>query len=323
MRKSGNDPVRLGIIGTGRIANRFMSEARCDSGVVATSVYHPHIGRAELFADKHQLQYAASSMEDLLANVDAVYIASPHATHYAYIHHALINGKHVLCEKPMVLEKKQAVELYALANDKNCVLMEGIKTAYCPGFVQLLDIARSGRIGAIRDVEASFTKLTDPALRELTDVATGGSFLELASYTLLAAVKLLGSDYQELRFDSFYADNGVDLYTKAYLKYQDSWATSKTGLGVKSEGQLLISGTQGYIRVDAPWWKTQSFEVCYEDVTSNEQYRAEFTGDGLRYEIREFVSAIYDVGQIERHLSAEESIALAGMMEMFLLEKLS
>ena len=136
---------------------------------------------ARKFAETNELKFYTANLDDFFNQIDAVYIASPHGTHYGYVKQSLLAGKHVLCEKPMTLNRKEAEELFSLAKEKNCILMEGIKTAYCPGFVQMLSIARSGVIGTIRDVEACFTKLTSPILRELTDTQTGGSFTELAS----------------------------------------------------------------------------------------------------------------------------------------------
>lgn len=319
MLRARNFPIiRLGIIGTGRIAARMVPEVKYVSGIYVEGVYNPHWESAKAFAERFELNFFSDDMEEFLKNVDAVYIASPHGTHFDYAKRALLKGKHVLCEKPAVLRRTQAEELFTLARESKCVLMEGIKTAYCPGFIQMLGIARSGAIGTIKDVEACFTKLTSSIMRELTDVETGGSFTELASYTLFAIIKLLGVNYSGLHFQGFQAENGVDIYTKAYLKYPYSMATSKTGLGVKSEGQLLISGTRGYIRVSAPWWKTQEFEVCYEDVRQNERYFVKFLGEGLRYEISDFVSALNGFEKSEYKLTPEESIAIAGIMEQFL-----
>ena len=106
------------------------------------------------------------------------------------------------------------------------------------------------------------------------------------------------------------------LYTS--FSYPYSFATSKTGLGVKSEGQLIISGTRGYIKVSAPWWKTQEFEVCYEDTSQNERYFVKYLGEGLRYELSDFVSALNGYEKSEYKLTDEESIAIAGIMEKFL-----
>lgn len=310
--------IRLGMIGTGRIASRFVPEAKYVSGINTESVFNPHIESAKRFAEQFELNYYTDDLDKLLDNSDAVYIASPHETHYEYIKKALEKGKHVLCEKPMVLKEGQAQELFALAKEKKCILMEAIKTAYCPGFAQLLSIARSGIIGNIRDVEACFTKLEALHTREMTDDRYGGSFTELASYTLLPIVKIMGTNYKDVQFRSIIGENGIDLYTKAYFDYAEGMASSKTGLGVKSEGQLVISGTKGYIIVDAPWWKTKSFEVRFEDSSLNEKYFTKFLGEGLRYEISDFVSSINGYEQKRMKLSRAESIFMAKLMEQFL-----
>lgn len=313
--------LKIGIIGTGRIASRFVPEAKYVSGVNAESVYNPNIESAKKFAKKFQLKTYTDDLEKFFETIDAVYIASPHGTHYEYIKSALEHKKHVICEKPMVLKKMQAEELFALAKENGCILMEALKTAFCPGFSQVLNIARSGTIGAIRDVEACFTKLVSADTRELSDTEIGGSFTELASYTLLPMIKLLGTHYEDVRFDSFTDENGVDLYTKAYVRYKNAMATSKTGLGVKSEGQLVISGTRGYIIVEAPWWKTTSFEVRYENTSHNEKYFSKFLGDGLRYELSNFVSAVNGNKQKLEKLTREDSIVLAELMERFLAKR--
>ena len=157
--------------------------------------------------------------------VDAVYIASPHKTHYSYIMEALEHGKHVLCEKPMVLQKQQAVDVYACAKEHEKVLFEGIKTAYCPGFQKLLGIACSGVIGSVRNIEACFTKLERKDSRELTDRAYGGSFIELGSYVMLPILKMMGVEYERLVFDSIKDENGLDLFTKVTLRYRTGLAT--------------------------------------------------------------------------------------------------
>lgn len=310
--------IRLGIIGSGRIASRMVPEVKYVSGINVDAVYNPHINSAKMFAEHFEMNKYMDNIEQFLEEVDAVYIASPHETHYGYIKNAISHKKHVLCEKPMVLKKEQAEELFQMAEEHKVVLMEAIKTAYCPGFNQLLSIVRSGAIGNVRDVEACFTKLENPLNRELTDTVYGGSFTELGSYTVLPILKILGKDYRELEFKMQKASNGLDVYTKAYFTYEKALATSKNGLGVKSEGQLIISGTRGYIIVDAPWWKTTSFEIRYEDSSQNEKYFSKFLSDGLRYEIGDFVSGINGFVEKNFKLTKEESITLAGIMEAFM-----
>ncbi|MBR3622678.1 MAG: Gfo/Idh/MocA family oxidoreductase [Selenomonadaceae bacterium] len=200
LRMKNYELIRLGIMGSGRIANRFVGEARYVSGIHVEGVYNPHLKSATAFAEKHELDFAEDDIDEFFSRINAVYIASPHATHGDYAKKALEAGKHVLCEKPFVLTKKEAEELYGIAKKSGLVLMEAIKTAYAPGFVRLMGVAKSGLIGQIKDVESCFTRLTESGLRELTDEKFGGSFTEFGSYVLLPIIKLFGTDPNENRF---------------------------------------------------------------------------------------------------------------------------
>lgn len=317
LREQNSHIQRIGIIGTGRIAERFVPEAKLVSGVSTQGVYNPHGERAKQFADKWEIN-AYTDLKEFYHAVDVVYIASPHETHYEYIRSALNHDKHVLCEKPMVLKKAQAEELFELAKEKNKVLFEGIKTAYCPGFHKLLGVAGSGIVGSVRNIEACFTKLEREDRRELSDPVYGGSFLELGSYVMLPILKLFGRDFEDIRFDAIRGENGLDLFTKASLRYPAGIATATCGLGVKSEGRLLIAGDKGYIVAEAPWWKTSYFEVHYENPGEIDKYSERFLGDGLRYEISDFLSMINGNSSSEFKLTRGESVALADIMERFL-----
>ncbi|MGZ0043303.1 Gfo/Idh/MocA family oxidoreductase [Paenibacillus ottowii] len=321
MRQKNYNIVRLGIIGTGRIAVRFAPEVKYVSGSNLEGVFNPNISSAKQFAEKFELKFFTDDLECFFDKVDAVYIASPHNTHYEYIKKALEAGKHVLCEKPIVLNAQQANEVYGLAKLRGLVLLEAIKTAYTPGFLKLLAIAKSGRIGQIKDVEASFTKLVSGNVRELRPTESGGSVTELASYPLLAIIKLLGTDYKDFRFETFVDEHDVDLYTKMYIQFENAISTGKVGLGVKSEGQLLISGTKGYIYVEAPWWKTQYFEVRHEQSSDNEKFFFKLPGEGLRYELSDFISMINGYEKKGFKLTPKESVAIIELIEAFLSRK--
>ena len=318
MLREKNSPIqRVGIIGTGRIAERFIPEAKLVSGISTQGVYNPHTESAERFADKWEINFY-KDLEAFYQASDVVYIASPHETHYQYIKTSLEHQKHVLCEKPMVLQKKQAEEVFEYARERKLILLEGIKTAYCPGFHKLLGIACSGIIGNIRNVEACFTKLETQVSRELTDKKYGGSFTELGSYVMLPIFKIFGKEYNSLQFDSIRDEKGLDLFTRTTLSYPSGVATATCGLGVKSEGRLLIAGTKGYIVAEAPWWKTTYFEVHYENAEKIEKYSETFLGDGLRYEISDFLSMINGSNSSEFKLTRGESVAMAEIMEKYL-----
>lgn len=292
LRDQLHPQVRFGIVGSGRIARRFVLESKYVSGCSVDGVFNPHAGSAQRFAKEQELSFACTDYDDLLSRVNAVYIASPHDTHAEYIRAALLAGRHVLCEKPMVLTERESQELFSLAKKQGVVLLEALKTAYCPGFKRMVSCAKSGKIGRIVSVDASFTKLTPESSRELRGDGFSGSMTELASYPLLAIFRLLGTEYDSIRFTSMRNAEGVDLFTRMEIQYPHAVASAKVGLGVKTEGDLVVSGTRGYVYVPAPWWKTDYFELRYEDPADREREFYKFAGDGLRYEMVEFLNAI-------------------------------
>ena len=316
--------VNVGIIGTGRIASRFLEESRYVSGINVSAIYNPHLESVLWFAKNNNIDIdgpmiLTDDSEAFFDAVDAVYIAAPHEMHTEYIRIALDNGKHVLCEKPMGLNKSDIQQMLSVADNKKLVCMEAIKTAYCAGFERILDIVKSGAIGKVRDVEAAFSKIGAASGREMWG-RLGGSFTELASYCLLPVMKLLGTDVKDIHTYSVESPLGTDSYTKMMITYEDGVATIKTGLGVKTEGELIVAGDDGYIRVPSPWWLTKRIEVHHENPNQVEVYEEEFAGGGLRYEIEAFVQCINNPGTVKK-ITDEESIWLSGMMEQFLAKR--
>ena len=309
--------INIGIIGTGSIAERFVPESRYVSSTNVAAVYNPDLEQAEKFALKHNIKLHTSSLTELLNEVDAVYIASPHYTHYDYVKKVLKAGKNVLCETPFVFKQSQAEELFALAKKRDLVLMVALKTAYCPAFGHLYTLVKSGIIGEVVEVNASVTTLTDENSEKMDSNCLGGSMNENACFPLLPIFKFLGTDFNKVDFYSK-MKSGVDIYTKAVLLYDNAIASFQVGLGVKTEGNMTIAGTKGYIYVPAPWWKTDYFEVRYEDQNMNKKYFYPYEGDGLRYEIKDFVSAILYSARCHYKLSTEENIMMAKIQEWFL-----
>ena len=318
LREESTTDVKVGIIGCGRVARRFPSEADVVSGVKVVAAYDINNDTSNALAKLSDDITAYTNLQDFYSAVDAVYIATPHLTHYEYIKQAVDAGKHVLCETPLVLNGDEAKEVYALAKEKGLFLMEANKTAHCPAFNHLMVMIKSGVIGEVVDVEASLSKLwdDDKSLREFDPKQAGGSMYELGSYPLLPILKLCGINYENLELYSRIKD-GVDMYTKGVLRYPNAVCSFKVGLGVKTEGNLIVSGTKGYAYVPAPWWKTDYFELRYEDQNQNKKFFYKWDGAGLRYEIQEFISCIINHRQSTARLRRRESIAMAEIMQQF------
>lgn len=315
LRAESTIDVKVGIIGCGRVAQRFPVESAVVSGVKSVAAFDIDQTKTDAYNQTYSDVKACKSLKELYDEVDAVYIATPHLTHYDLVKRSVEAGKHVLIETPMVLNGEQAKELFALAEEKGVILMEANKTAHCPAFNHLMVMIKSGVIGEVVDIDASLSKLLpDKTLREFDSQQAGGSFFELGSYPLLPIIRLMGCDYENLNIYSRF-ENGVDVYTKGILRYPKAVCSFKLGLGVKTEGNLVISGTKGYAYVPAPWWKTDYFELRYEDQNKNQKFFYKWDGYGLRYEIQEFISCIINKRFSTARLRRRESVCMARMMQ--------
>ena len=295
IRNAESRILRAGIVGCGRIAERFVNEAHFVSGVNFEAVCNPDISLAQNFCGKTGIRSAYSSFDEMLEKVDAVYVATPHTFHAEYARRALIAGRHVLCEKPFTLNVEEAKELYNLAAEKGMVLQEALKTAFAPGFRRLVQLAKGGVVGKIRQVRASFTKLEkDYSLREFSAELGGGCVSELASYVLCPIVKILGVAETDALHVHCLREPGLNVETFAtgMIEYAEATATFTVGLTAKTEGDLIVAGSQGYIYVPSPWWKTDYFEIRNDMGNSVRRFYTPFAGDGLRYELADWLTAI-------------------------------
>jgi glycerol-3-phosphate cytidylyltransferase len=317
LRAESETIVNIGVVGCGRIAQRFIPETTKVDAVRLAAVYDTSRKAAEAIVEDESL--ICESFEELVERVDAVYIATPHLAHYDQTKYALMHNRHVLCETPLVLRGDQAQELYELAREKSLVLLEANKTAYCPAFNHLITLIKSGLIGDVVGIDASESKLwgDENLKRELNPNEAGGSLYEMGSYPLLPILKLLGTNHEDINIYSRRNGNGVDVYTRGIVRYHNAIASFQLGLGVKTEGNLIISGTQGYAYVPSPWWKTDYFELRYEDQNRNKKYFYKWDEPGLRYEIQEFVSCIINRRYTSARLTPRESIAMARIMEQY------
>lgn len=171
-----------------------------------------------------------------------------------------------------------------MAESKKLILMEAIKTAYDTAFSRLLLLVKAGKIGKVISVDATCTSLK----KDRTDWS---GIYEWGPTALLPIFELLGSDFDE-RTVLFQNQDHADIFAKMDFISKKAVACAKVGDGVKSEGELIISGTKGYVYVPAPWWKTDYFELRYEDQSENRRYFYQLDGEGIRYELVAFARAI-------------------------------
>lgn len=300
--------IRLGLVGNSAFLNKVYSEAQFVNGIHVTALYTTNLG---LMANNLRL-YNVDSYENLLEKVDAIYIRSLPELHYTQIQAALDRGIHVLCESPVTLSTKETTELFSLALKKNLILMEAIKTAYAMAFTRLLLLIKGGKIGNIVSVDATCTSLN----KTTTDWP---GFCEWAPTALLPIFEILGNQYKK-NIITHKDAKGNDIFTKIDFIFEHSVASIKVGDGVKSEGELIISGTNGYIYVPAPWWKTDYFEIRYENPEDNKRYFYQLEGEGIRYELVAFIRAI-EHGTAYSNIDPVTTRSISSLMEDFFSKK--
>ena len=193
--------------------------------------------------------------------------------------------------------------------------MEGLKTAYCPAFGKMVSLVKSGRIGKVLSIEANFTQILGNDLQNQIRIA-GGSVASLGAYPLLVIFKLLGYDYKKVEFIT-HQENGIDTMTRMNFIYDGAIATSLLAINAKAEGSLTISGTKGYVYVPAPWWKTEYYELRYEDINKNSKFFYKFEGEGLRYEIVKFVKCIKERQEMNLSFNYQDMLAEAKVLSIF------
>ena len=308
--------IKLGCHGVEQVTARFLEEAKYVSGMDTGAVY---VENKPDYLDKLVEDYELKvypDQETFYDAIDAVYIVVEPKYQFQAIMNALKHKKHVLVEFPILVTDEQLQEITDLADDNGCIFMEGLKTAYTPAFGKLIALAKSGIIGNILSVDANFTQILGKQLAEQIRLVDGGSVNALASYPFLAFVKFLGLDYKDIQFFSRNDDKGLDMFTKILVSYENAVATSNVAISGKSEGDMIISGDKGYIYVPAPWWKTEYFEVRFEDLNMNRKYFYKFDGEGLRYEISEFIQCILNKKN-SILLTIEEIRAITKMINQF------
>ncbi len=307
--------LTLGLVGDSGFLNKIAAESNYVDGICLGGIC---TRRMDNMSDAlHGLPLITDDFEKLLENVDAIYIKSHPSESYAQIKRALECGKHVLCESPVAYSRSECRELMEEAGKRKQVLMEAVKTAYATAYLRMMLLVKSGIIGKVVSVDSVCTSLQD--LDKVTPEELENrlsSFYDWGPTALLPVFQILGTSYTGKHIYAHYLDEEkkYDDFVKMDFSYPDAVASIKVGDGVKSEGELVVTGTRGYVYVPAPWWKTDYFEVRYENPAENKRYFYPLEGEGIRYELVAFTRAI-NRGRSDANISHIVTEAISGVME--------
>lgn len=258
-----------------------------------------------------EMEVITNNLGELLNEVDAIYINSPMVKHYDEIKEALINGKHVLCESPICEDKKKCQELFNLAKKKKLVLMDANRTSYAMAYSRMLLLIKGGEIGNVLSVESTITNMSNYLKNK-----NAHSFNNLGAQALIPILDILGCNYSKYHFYTKKTAEDNDLFTRLDIVYKTAIATLKVAEGAKSEGELIVTGTNGYLIVPSPWWKPDYFEIRYENMNNNKRYFYQLNGEGIRYQLLSFITAI-NGNKNSMHIPEKISITICDFMNKY------
>ena len=288
--------LKWGIIGLGRIAKLFAEDLRFVEDAELVAVASTNLERANSFSQEFGNPTAYGSYEELFEDtkVDIVYVATLHHTHCQHSIVAMNHKKHVLCEKPVAINKNEAEQMVEAAQTNNVFFMEAFWSRFNPSIEKIKELVSQGRIGKLRYINAEFTfyKLDDdPKSRSLNVDLAGGSLLDMGVYTVFLSYFLLGKPVEILARSQFH-ETGAEIQTSMILQYKDAQAVLYSGFANNTDMKAKICGESGEIFIAPIWHETQGFQLVIE---GNSQYFDLPTlGKGFTHEIEEVHRCIKD-----------------------------
>ncbi len=321
--RNNDRKLKLGLVGEDIYLKKIYNESFYVNGIKVTAICSNEFDESDdTFKD---IEIKTNDFDKLLDNVDALYLISNPKNHYDQIKKALLKHKSVLCESPITLDEKECKELFLLANKNKCVLMESIKTAYSTAYLRLLLLLKSGVIGNIVSVESTCTSLKDYMYFQKKDLNVEfNSICAWGPTAMLPIFQILGTNYKSLSIKSLFIDKEkkFDAFSKIDFLFDNAVGSVKVAKGIKSEGELIVSGTKGYLIVPSPWWITDYFEVRYENQNNNKRYFYQLEGEGFRHELVEFVKRVKQQYK-NTNISEEVSLNIAKVMHEFYSDNVS
>ncbi|KAG6599578.1 putative trans-1,2-dihydrobenzene-1,2-diol dehydrogenase [Phytophthora cinnamomi] len=267
--------LRWGILGCGRISHTFASNVK----PLETAIFHAcaarSLDKAEEFAKKHGIPHAYDSYEALCSNadVDVVYIGTIHPSHCDLALMALNHGKHVLVEKPMAMNAKEAEAVIKLAQQKKLFFMEGMWARFFPAIRFVRQLIDEGEIGDVHHVHSAFgVPFKEDNDRIWKKELGGGGLLDIGIYVLASATMVFGFEPEKVTSAGKLSDEGVDVYNSITLEYSGQrFATVEYSTLARISETVTITGSKGRIFIHPPAHATMEISVVTYDENGQEK----------------------------------------------------
>ncbi|MCA1336890.1 Gfo/Idh/MocA family protein [Pseudooceanicola marinus] len=314
--------LRWGIMATGLIAETFTKDL-ATAGLPVTAAGSRSGAKARAFADAHGIPAAHGSYEALVAdpNVDVVYVATPHPFHAACTKLALEAGKHVMVEKPIAMNAREAREMAALAEERGLFLMEAMWTRFLPHMTRLNEILEAGTLGRILTLQADHSQRLpdDPNHRLNAMELGGGALLDLGIYPVSFAWDVLGAP-KTLRAVARFKETGADAEVAVIATHdtpdggpalsQLTCASDRTG-----PNTARIIGDRAILEIEEIWYAPTTLRLLDLDGTVLETFDTRPEGRGMQCQARAVQEAVLSGRTSDPRMTPAESIRIMEMMD--------
>lgn len=325
MRPDDASPFRWGVIGPGGIANRFAGALVAVPGARLAAVFARDAAKGRAYADRWQPDARVTTrLDELLAAVDAVYVATPHAHHAEYVRAALLAGKPVLCEKPLVTTRAEGQQLVDLSRERGVFLMEALWTRFLPAYEAAGRWLREGAIGELRAMQSSFCFPApfDPQHRVWNPGLAGGALLDIGIYNLAVTRWVLQQmngglcpEPEAIDVRARLAPTGVDMSIDATLHFPGGITSQfRRAIDAASRNAFEVQGSAACLRFAQDFWQAEAVELVVRKAPT-QRLDAPFAANGFEGEIAE-AQACIRAGRVESpRMPHAESLALLGWMD--------
>jgi len=294
--------INWGIIGLGNIANQFCHDLLLIDDANIEAVASRNQEKANAFGQKYGA-FSCYNNYDAIFNdnkIDIVYIATPHNLHAALSIKAMEHGKHVLCEKPVALSRRETLKIMACSKRTNQFFMEAFWTRFNPSIVEAYRKVKAGVIGNVKYVNADFAFRVDiPKESRMTQIELGGgSLLDMGVYPIFLSYLMLGKPEKIMASSNFF-ETGADKQTSIILQYKNAQAILHSSFVSPSNMIATISGSDGRININPIWHEAQSYALIQNN--QKVDFHHPTIGKGFTYEIEACYKAIKN-NQIESEM---------------------
>jgi len=308
--------LKWGILGCGKIANKFAEDLALAEGSELYAVASRSGNKAQLFAKEHGASTFYKNYQALCDDpaVDIIYVATPHNSHLQYGLMVMEAGKHLLCEKPLAVNEAQVSKLVYTARSNGVFMMEAMWSRFNPSIEEVKQKIVKGEVGAITYINADFNFQLDydPTSRLYNPELAGGALLDIGVYPLFLSYLILGQP-KEIISKAHKHENGVDVQTSAILHYENAQAILNFGLCNSAKMDASVNGEKGSYIFYPRWHETQGYSTFVDGMSK--EFPKPTIGKGFTYEIQECEKCI-NCGKVESSKwSHDDSLNLIKMCD--------